>query len=141
MCSLHRVHDVKITLLSDDAILLEPVPGPLEIEALSADQPYSPFHMLASSLAYCTFSVLYAWGSQAGISADDLTLEVHWTFADDPHRVDSISMSFKWPSLPAKRLDAAQRAAELCTIHATLSHPPTITVAATAGEEIGRKSA
>ncbi len=138
---MHRVHDVKITLLSDDAILLEPVPGPLVIEALSADQPYSPFHMLASSLAFCTFSVLYAWGSQAGIPTDDLTLEVHWTFGDNPHRVDSISMSFNWPSLPTKRLDAARRAAELCTIHATLTHPPTIAVVGNAGEEIARKSA
>ncbi len=138
---MHRRRHVKITLLSDDAIRLERTDGGLVIEALSADQAYSPFHMLASSLAFCTFSVLNAWASQAGISANDLTIDVHWTFADKPHRVDSIGLSFNWPSLPAKRLDAARRAAEFCTIHATLSHPPTITLAGVAGDNVIRKSA
>jgi hypothetical protein len=39
---------MKITLLSDDAIRLEPVAGPMTIEASSAEMVYSPFHMLAS---------------------------------------------------------------------------------------------
>lgn len=119
---------VKITLLSDDAIRLEPVPGRLTIEAASADMSYSPFHMLASGLAMCTFSVLTSWAAHAKLSADDLSLELHWRFADDPHRVSDIGVIFDWPSLPAKRIKAAQRVAELCTVHATLSHPPTIHV-------------
>jgi uncharacterized OsmC-like protein len=119
---------VKIILLSDDAIRLEPTPGPMTIEALSADQSYSPFHMLASGLATCTFSVMHAWASHAELSADDLALEVHWTFADEPYRVDSFHLTFEWPSLPAKRHAAARRVAEMCTIHTTLHHPPTITV-------------
>jgi len=120
---------VKIILLSEDAIRLEPMHGPLTIEALSADQSYSPFHMLASGLAMCTFSVMHAWSTHAGLSADDLALEVHWTFGEHPHRVESLHVSFDWPSLPAKRRDAARRVAEMCTVHATLLHPPTITIA------------
>jgi uncharacterized OsmC-like protein len=119
---------VKIILLSDDAIRLEPVPGPMTIEALSEDQSYSPFHMLASSLAYCTFSVMYAWANHAGLEADDLALEVRWTFGDDPHRVEAFRIAFEWPSLPEKRHEAARRVAEMCTIHATLQHPPRIEV-------------
>ena len=132
---------MKITLLSDDAIRLEPTPGPMTIEALSEEQQYSPFHMLASSLAYCTFSVLYAWAEHADLTADDLTLEVRWTFADDPHRVDSISLDFTWPSLPEKRLAAARRVAEMCTVHATLLHPPAIAIDGAAGATPVRKSA
>jgi uncharacterized OsmC-like protein len=119
---------VKITLLSEDAIRLEPVPGPLTVEAESVEQQYSPFHMLGSSLAMCTFSVLYAWATHAKLSVDDLTLEVRWTFAEKPHRVGEMALTFSWPSLPASRINAAKRAAELCTIHATLSHPPTVTI-------------
>ncbi|HEY2374734.1 MAG TPA: OsmC family protein [Gemmatimonadaceae bacterium] len=121
---------VKIILLSEDAIRLEAVPGPMTIEALSADQMYSPFHMLASGLATCTFSVMYAWASHAGLDAHDLALEVHWTFADNPHRVESMHLIFDWPSLPERRHAAALRVAEMCTIHATLHHPPQITVSA-----------
>jgi uncharacterized OsmC-like protein len=119
---------MKITLLSEDAIRLDPVPGAMTIEADSADMQYSPFHMLASGLATCTFSVLYSWATHAKLSVDDLTLEVHWKFGDDPHRVSDIGVIFDWPSLPQNRIPAARRVAELCTIHATLKHPPRIDV-------------
>ena len=119
---------MKIILLSDDAIRLEPIPGPMTIEALSAEQSYSPFHMLASGLATCTFSVMHAWATHASLAVDDLAVEVHWTFADDPHRVDTMNVTFEWPSLPPTRHAAARRVAEMCTIHATLLHPPTITI-------------
>jgi uncharacterized OsmC-like protein len=123
---------MKITLLADDVIRLEPVPGPLTIEAASAEMQYSPFHMLASGLASCTFSVLASWATQAKLSLDDLTLEVHWKFGEDPHRVSNLAVIFDWPSLPANRLAAAKRVAELCTVHATLSHPPAIEILAAA---------
>jgi uncharacterized OsmC-like protein len=119
---------MKITLLGEDAIRLEPAVGPMTIEAPTADVQYSPFHMLGSSLASCTFSVLYSWATHAKLTVDDLVLEVRWKFADDPQRVSEIAMTFDWPSLPANRVAAARRVAELCTVHATLHHPPTVTI-------------
>jgi uncharacterized OsmC-like protein len=119
---------MKIILLSEDAIRLEPSPGPMTVEALTTEQSYSPFHMLASGLATCTFSVMHAWATHAELTIDDLAIEVHWTFADNPHRVDAMHVKFEWPSLPAKRYAAALRVAEMCTVHATLHHPPAITV-------------
>ena len=121
---------MKIILLDDDAIRLEPTPGALTIEAPTAEMQYSPFHMLASGLAFCTFSVLHAWAGQAKLPVDDLTIEVQWRFADDPHRISDIRLLFDWPSLPVNRVAAAKRAAELCTVHATLTHPPHIEIAA-----------
>lgn len=119
---------MKIILLSEDAIRLEPDPGPLTIEAVEPDQQYSPFHMLASSLAYCTFSVMYSWATHSKQSADDLTLEVRWKFSEDqPKRVSDLHLTFDWPSLPQAKTNAAKRVAELCTIHATLHHPPLVT--------------
>src|SRR5690349_9585673 len=102
-CTLGRdagAHTVKLTLLSDDSIRLEAVPGPLTIEAATADQSYSPFHMMAGGLAYCTYSVLHSWATTAKLDADDLTLEVAWTFGDKPHRVARYDIRFEWPSLP-----------------------------------------
>jgi uncharacterized OsmC-like protein len=123
---------MKLTLVSDEAVRLEPVPGMMTIEAVSAEQSYSPFHMVAGGLAYCTFSVMYAWAEHAKLTADDLVLDVSWTFGDDPHRVTHYDVRFTWPSLPAKRLDAAKRVAEMCTVHATLQHPPAIAIDGTA---------
>jgi uncharacterized OsmC-like protein len=119
---------MKIILLSDDALRLEPIAGPLTIEAITAEQSYSPFHMLASGLAMCTFSVMEAWATHAGLDVNDLAVDIRWKFAEDPHRVESLKITFDWPSLPARRYAAARRVAEMCTIHATLSHPPAITV-------------
>ena len=127
---MHDRAPVKITLLSDDSIRYEAAPGMLTVEADSADRPYSPFHMLGSSLAVCTFSVLASWASHANIPFDDLVIEVSWTFAEKPHRVDTVKLSFTWKSLPPNRLEAAKRAAALCPIHATLLHGHTdLTVA------------
>lgn len=119
---------MKITLISDDAIRLTLEPGPMTIEAPSIEQTYSPFHMLASSLATCTFSVMHSWATHADLKSDDLAIEVHWTFAEDPHRVDTMTLTFEWPSLPERRLAAARRVAEMCTVHATLKHPPAVSI-------------
>jgi len=115
---------MKITLIAEDAIRLEPLPGPMTVEAMSEDQLYSPFHMLGSGLAFCTYSVLASWASHAKLNSDDIVIEVKWTFADDPHRVGSIDMKVEWPSLPPQRQSAAKRVADMCAIHATFEQPP-----------------
>jgi uncharacterized OsmC-like protein len=120
---------VKILLTGEDSIRLEPTDGQMTIEAPTPDRQYSPFHMLGSSLAYCTFSVLYSWASNANLSIDGMQIDVAWKFSkDEPKRVSDISLDFKWPSLPPARLTAAKRVAALCTVHATLHHPPAITI-------------
>ena len=123
---------MKIILLSDESIRLEPATGQLTIEAESAKQEYSPYQMFASGLAVCTFGVLQSWGSNIGLSADDLVIEVSWSFAETPHRVGTIELAYEWPSLPADRVRVAQRVAELCPLHKTLTHSPAVTIRHTA---------
>lgn len=125
---------MRITLLSDETLRLEPGTGALTIEAPSLDRVYSPYHMLASGLAVCTFSVLESWASNADIPVDDLVIDVAWTFADDPHRVGAIDLTFAWPSLPAARRAAAERVAALCPIHTTFARPPAVRIRNRASE-------
>ena len=132
---------MKIILLGEDALRLEAEAGPMTIEALSADQQYSPFHMLASGLAYCIFSILHSWGETVKLGADDLAVEVRWSFADEPHRVGAMAVSLDWPSLPAARTAVAQRVATLCPIHATLHRSPEITIARSGAEPAGAREA
>jgi uncharacterized OsmC-like protein len=122
---------MKISLISEDGIRLEPLPGPMTIEAAAEDQLYSPFHMLGSGLAFCTYSVLASWASNAKLQSDDIVIEVHWTFVEDPHRIGKIDMKVDWPSLPAARQSAAQRVANMCAIHASLEIPPDMTTTVT----------
>jgi uncharacterized OsmC-like protein len=119
---------LKITLLSEERIRLEATPGPMTIEAESAEMVFSPFHMVASGLATCVYSVMASWAGTADLAFDDLVVEVGWTFADEPHRVGSYDLVLNWASLPENRRKAAARVAALCPIHATLHHPPEIHV-------------
>jgi uncharacterized OsmC-like protein len=123
---------LKITLLSDESIRLEPATGQLTIEAESANQEYSPYQMLASGLAVCTFGVMQSWASNAGVSADDLVIDVSWSFAENPHRVGAMELTYQWPSLPPERARVAQRVAELCPVHKTLMQSPLMTIRAAA---------
>jgi putative redox protein len=119
---------MKISLLSDDAVRVEPAAGQMTVEADAADRQFSPFHMLAAGLGYCTWSVLYSWAEHAKLPVEKLAVEVRWTFAEEPHRVGTMTMKLDWPDLPPNRHAAAKRAAALCAVHQTLHHPPTIDV-------------
>ena len=117
---------MKITLVGEDAVRIEDSAGMMTVEAASAEQQMSPFHMLAAGLASCTFSVLHSWAEHAKLDAAPLAVDVAWTFAEQPHRVGAMTVTLRWPGLPADRQAAAKRAAALCAVHKTLEHPPRI---------------
>ena len=121
---------MKITLLSEESIRLDGLGGALTIEAESVEQVNTPFHMLASGLAVCTHSILVSWATNAKLDADELAIEVSWSFAEKPHRIGEIRLTFDWPGLPPDRVETAKRVAALCPIHATLHHAPTVTIEA-----------
>ena len=125
---------MKITLTGEESLRLEPTSGQLTIEAPTPDVQYSPFHMLGSALGVCTLSVLHSWASNKNLVVDDLKVDVRWEFVEGQHRVGSMKVELLWPSLSAELWPRAIRAASLCGIHNTLTHPPEITVEAVAVE-------
>src|SRR6266478_7716289 len=125
---------MKITLTGEESLRLESSSGPLTIESESPDQSYSPFHMLGSALGACTLSVLQSWAANRNIAADDLKIDVSWTFVEGQHRVGSMSVKLDWPSLSAEVWPRAVRVASVCGIHQTMTHPIEITVDAVGAE-------
>ena len=123
---------MRLVLLGENAIRIEPAPAPLSIDAGPEDEPYNSFHMLAGGFALCTWSVLASWAGHAEVDTHDLAIDVRWVFADEPRRIRAIDLELRWPSLPAERRPAAERAAMLCPIHATLMHAPTVSITAVA---------
>ena len=124
-------------LLSEDRLRVQGGAGPLSVEADSAEMTYSPGHMLASSLAVCTYSVLQSWATNADIPAADLAVEVGFGYVEKPHRIGKMEVALDWPSLPAERGEAARRAAGLCPIHRTLHAPPEVTTVVAAARPAG----
>ena len=125
---------MKITLTGEESLRLEPTTGPLTIEAPSHDRGYSAFHMLASALATCTFSVLQSWGSNKDVHVDDLQIDITWKFVEGEHRLERMDVRLEWPSLSAELWPRAMRAAHVCGIHQTLTHSVTVEVEAIGAE-------
>lgn len=112
---------MEIHVLTDESIRLTGTESGFIIDPGDADT-ISPFHLLAASLATCTYSVLYSYGQHAGIPVEGLAIDVTWELGGDPFRVTRMDMALHWPDLPAARTRAAERAAAQCTIHHTLAH-------------------
>jgi hypothetical protein len=47
-----------------------------------------------------------------------------------------MTIELTWPSLPAARLEAAKRAAALCTVHQSLHHLPELTTIVHGGASV-----
>lgn len=123
---------MKIVLETEDTLRLVPDDQAFAIEAREGG--LSPFHLLAASLATCTYSVLHAWAHQAGLALDGMEIGVRWELGGDPVRVSAMDMEIHWPELPSARREAARRVAAHCTIHNTLLAPtPVETRVAEAG--------
>jgi uncharacterized OsmC-like protein len=125
---------MKITLTGEESLSIEATAGMLTIEAPSTDFQYSPFHMLGSGLGMCTFSVVQSWASNKNLSASDLTIDVSWKFAEGQHRLGSMKVRLNWPSLSPELWPRAIRAAQLCGVHQTFTHPVQISVDAPAAQ-------
>ena len=124
---------MKILLHSEEDLTLSDLEAPgLHVEVdEGAHAHYSALQMFAVSLGLCTASVLMGYGKQLKVPADRLSVRIRWSLAEKPRRLDDIRMEIHWPELPESRLKAAERAAEHCTIHNTLSHPPRMTTTVT----------
>lgn len=90
---------------------------------VSGEKPVFELTALATfvlSLARCTFSVLWVYGGRKDVDPDTIEMTMSWEFEHDPTRFKKIMMDIYWPSLPGKKLKAAEKMAEHCTIHNTI---------------------
>jgi uncharacterized OsmC-like protein len=90
-----------------------------------SDKGLNPVELLAGSLGACIAIMVQTYCDRHGygdVSAS-LTLEI----ADDPKRVGSIVIDLELPKdFPEDRKPAVKRLAELCPVHETLQHMPTV---------------
>lgn len=114
-----------VRILDERHIRLETAAGEdgLAVEG----ENFGPLQMLATSLALCTASVVQAYGETARLSLGGFAVEVKWEYVEEPHRVGAYTMTLFLPeALSTARHRAILRAAETCTVHQTLTHPPAI---------------
>ncbi len=114
---------MEIHLHQETALTLRRMHEPvLEVVADSEALHYGAMQMFVSSLALCTFAVLASYAERIQAGVEDLEMRMEWRYEERPRRIGYIEMRIRWPQLPESRLDAAARAAAMCTLHNTLHH-------------------
>jgi putative redox protein len=91
------------------------------------DDP-SPVEYLAASLAGCVGHFVAKFLGRRGFEPKGLKVSVSGTMAENPHRIGAFEIVVNLPKgLPPELQEVAKRAAETCTVHHTLQHPPKMT--------------
>lgn len=89
--------------------------------------PPSGVDFLTASFAGCVAYFISKALRNRGVEPRGLAVKVNAEYAEAPHRIGSFHVEVELPEgLPEPLKAAAQRAAEGCTIHNTLTHPPAI---------------
>ena len=89
--------------------------------------PPSAVDFLTASFAGCVAYFISKALRNRGAEPKGLTVKVSADYAEAPHRIGSFKVEVELPEgLPEPLRAAAQRAAEGCTIHNTLTHPPEV---------------
>jgi uncharacterized OsmC-like protein len=114
---LHAENDLEVTRLLEPEMI---------VETLDPEAAYSALQMFATSIALCSFSMLYGYAATVGANPADIALRVRWEYATGENRIADIDLAIDWPGLPESRRAAAERAAALCTLHKTLEHSPRV---------------
>ncbi|MFA5530301.1 MAG: OsmC family protein [Thiohalomonadaceae bacterium] len=98
----------------------------MTVESHDPEAVFSALQMFATSLALCSFSVLYSYAETIGVEPASIGIRIRWSYATDVGGIDEIAMDIDWPGLPDSRKDAARRVAASCTLHRTLEHSPQV---------------
>ncbi len=119
----HRALPVKITLHTDTRISVSRLhEAGFEFDSQDPAVHSGAVHLCVASLAWCTYSILASYGQRIEAGTDGMTVDLAWRYAEKPHRIGHIDMTIHWPQVPETRMDAAMRAAAMCTLHKTLLH-------------------
>lgn len=93
------------------------------------DSAPMPVELLPTSLGTCVALYVQRFLATRQLDASGLTVQVTSVGAPNPNRIAKFGIEVHIPGgVPEKYREAVRRAAEGCTVHHTLSHPPEIVV-------------
>jgi uncharacterized OsmC-like protein len=93
------------------------------------DAGMSPVELFVGSLASCVGYFVARSCARHQIPYEGFTIEAGWTFAEQPHRVGSIDLQLKLPTvLTPSQQQKLLKVAHGCTVHQSLAGPPKVEI-------------
>lgn len=93
------------------------------------DEGMTPVDMLVSSLGACIAVFIAGILSRRKVDLSKCSLSLDWEMADNPRRVGKIGVKINLPEgLSEADRETVMKAANKCTVHNTLHHPPEILI-------------
>ncbi len=93
------------------------------------DQGITPVEMFVASLGACIGYFAVRFCRRHNLPAAGLAVKMIWDYAEQPHRVGSLTVRVSLPvDFPSEMQDRLRKVVEGCTIHQSLTHSPQIAI-------------
>ncbi len=93
------------------------------------DTAPTPTELFAASLAGCVAFYARRYLARHNMGSDGLSVEAEFSAGGTPNRITDLTIHITAPAaLPPERRDAFLAVASHCTLHNTLSQPPTVDI-------------
>lgn len=93
------------------------------------DAGMSPVELFVGSLASCVAYFVGRYCIRQQIPCDGFTVDVEWSYAEQPHRVGAVNLRVNLPSVlrPDQR-EKLLKVAHGCTVHQSITMPPKVEI-------------
>jgi uncharacterized OsmC-like protein len=93
------------------------------------DAGMSPVELFVGSLASCVAYFVGRYCARHQIPCDGFTVDVEWSYAEQPHRVGAVELRVNIPSaVTPEQREKLLKVANGCTVHQSLTVPPKVEI-------------
>ena len=99
------------------------------VEDGGGDAGMSPVELFVGSLGSCVAYFVARYCARHQIACEGLTIDVDWSYAEQPHRVGSVEIKLHLPAkLTSEQQEKLLKVAHGCTVHQSLTVPPKVEI-------------
>ena len=99
------------------------------VEDGGGDAGMSPVELFVGSLGSCVAYFVARYCTRHQIACEGLTIDVDWSYAEQPHRVGTVAIKLHLPAkLTPEQQEKLLKVAHGCTVHQSLAVPPKVEI-------------
>lgn len=99
------------------------------IEDGGGDAGVTPVELFVGALGSCVAYFVGRYCARHQIPCEGFTVDVEWSYAEQPHRVGAVELRVKLPSaVTPEQREKLLKVAHGCTVHQSLAVPPKVEI-------------